>query len=45
MDPSVVSIDTILNQLESHDELIENQQKQIEALQQEVKELKSKKTR
>jgi hypothetical protein len=42
-DPAIFSIDSILNQLESHDELIENQQKQIEALQQEVAQLKSKK--
>jgi hypothetical protein len=42
-DPAIFSIDQILNQLESHDELIENQQKQIETLQTELKELKSKK--
>ena len=45
MDAAIFSVDTILNRLEEHDELIENQQKQIEALQQELKEIKSKKTR
>jgi hypothetical protein len=45
MDAAIFSIDTIINQLESHEELIENQQKAIEALQAEVKEIKSKKTR
>lgn len=43
MDPAIFSVDAILNRLEEHDELIENQQKTIEALQAEIAQLKSKK--
>lgn len=43
MDQTIVSVDRILNQLEEHAEQLESQQKLIEQLSQEVKELKSKK--